>query len=215
MFFASDNGHWGALSYLCRIMMWDGYSALQDPDSDEVNLLVISMTQKTMKGAEFWLKLKFPQKLKPIIFCYDGLTLWTGTHLHIKCDSHYFMFSSANSASQHPSMFSSICLLSIDQPSRASVCLTSATSSSSSGNYLAALRRLLIFMSTCRNICFGMLFVNTTSVSLSRLVHFHSLSQSGFTPKCLLNWWLHCSSVEWKMSRADKYWEWDNAKFML
>ncbi|CAK6951094.1 hypothetical protein E3U43_004328%2C partial [Scomber scombrus] len=35
-------------------------------------------------------------------------------------------------ASQHSSMFSSICLLSIDQPSRASVCLTSATSSSSS-----------------------------------------------------------------------------------
>ncbi|XP_054631791.1 uncharacterized protein LOC129181106 [Dunckerocampus dactyliophorus] len=39
-------------------------------------------------------------------------------------------------ASQHSSMFSSICLLSIDQPSRASVCLTSATSCSSSGNYV-------------------------------------------------------------------------------
>ncbi|KAF3854776.1 hypothetical protein F7725_022831 [Dissostichus mawsoni] len=39
-------------------------------------------------------------------------------------------------ASQHSSVFSSICLLSIDQPSRASVCLTSATSSSGSGNYL-------------------------------------------------------------------------------
>lgn len=36
----------------------------------------------------------------------------------------------------------------------ASVCLTSATSCSSSGNYLAALRCLLIFVSTCRNICF-------------------------------------------------------------
>lgn len=114
----------------------------------------------------------FPVKLKLIIFLVDGLTLWTGAHLHIKCDSHYFMFLSANSASQHSSMFSSICLLSIDQPSRASVCLASATSSSSSGNYLAALRRLLIFMSTCRNICFGMSFVNASSY----LVSLHVLS---------------------------------------
>lgn len=141
-------------------MMWDEYSALQDPDSHKVNSPVISVTQKSMKGVEFWLKLKFPEKLRPIIFSLDGLTLWTGAHLHIKCDSHYVMFFSANGASQHSSMFSSICLLSIDQPSRASVCLASATTSSSSGNYLAALHCLLIFMSTCRNICFGMLFVN-------------------------------------------------------
>ncbi len=111
-------------------------------------------------------------KVEAYYFCVDGLTLWTGAHLHIKCDSHYFMFLSAHSASQHSSMFSSICLSSIDQPSRASVCLTSATSSSSSGNYLAALHRLLIFMSTCRNICFGMSLVNATSY----LVSLHFLS---------------------------------------
>lgn len=62
----------GALAYLCRIMMWDEYSALQDPDFDEVNLPVISRTQKSMKGAEFWLKFKFPQKFKPIIFVLMG-----------------------------------------------------------------------------------------------------------------------------------------------
>lgn len=73
------------------------------------------------------------------------------------------MFFSANCASQHSSMFSSICLLSIDQPSRASVCLTSATSSSSSGNYAASLHLLLIFVSTCRNICFDMSFVSANS----------------------------------------------------
>lgn len=158
---------------------------------DEVNSTVISMTQARMKGAEFWLKLEVPLPTPKswsllFFFCVDGLTLWTGAHLHIKCDSHYFffMFLPANSASQHSSMFSSICLLSIDQPSRASVCLTSATSSSSSGNYLAALHRLLIFMSTCRNICFGMSFVNANRLPCwaPRLVHFHSLSQRGFAP---------------------------------
>lgn len=149
-------------------------------------------------------EVEISSKVEAYYFCVDGLTLWTGAHLHSKCDSHYFMFFSANSASQHLSMFSSICLLSIDQPSRASVCLTSATSSSSSGNYLAALHRLLIFMSTCRNICFSMSFVNATSylVSLSRLVHFHSLSQSGFTPECLLNWCLHCSNNDSKISHS-------------
>lgn len=106
-------------------------------------------------------------KVEAFYFPIDGLMLWTGAHLHIKCDSYYFMFLSANSAAQHSSMFSSICLLSIDQPSRASVCLTSATSSSSSGNYLAALHRLLIFMSTCRNICFGMSLVNTNGYFVS------------------------------------------------
>lgn len=122
-------------------------------------------------------------KLKPIIFfCVDRLTLWTDTHLHIKCDSHYFMFLSANSASQHSSMFSSICLLSIDQPSRASVCLTSATSCNSSGNYLTALQRLLIFMSTCRNICFSMSFVNATSY----LVSLHILSTFTISHKEIL-----------------------------
>lgn len=147
-----------------------------------------------MKGVEFWLKLNFSPKLKPIIFVVDGLTLWTGAHLHIKCDSHYFMFLSANSASQHSSMFSSICLLSIDQPSRASVCLTSATSSSSSGNYLTALHRLLIFMSTCRNICFSMSFVSATSY----LVSLHVLYTFTHSHKeiCLLNCCLHCSNKE-------------------
>lgn len=148
------------------------------------------------EGSGVLAEVEISSKVEAYYFCVDGLTLWTGAHLHSKCDSHYFMFFSANSASQHSSMFSSICLLSIDQPSRASVCLTSATSSSSSGNYLAALHRLLIFMSTCGNICFGMSFVNATSylVFLSRLVHFHSLSQSGFTPECLLNWCLHRSN---------------------
>lgn len=126
-----------------------------------MNSPVISMTLKLLKGVEFWLKSEFP-KVEAHYFHVDGST-WTGAYLHIKCDSHYFMFLSTNSASQHSSMFCSICLLSIDQPSRASVCLTSATSSSSSGNYLAALRRLLIFTSTCKNICFSMSFVNSTS----------------------------------------------------
>lgn len=84
------------------------------------------------------------------------------------------MFLSADSASQHSSMFSSICFLSIDQLSRASVCLTSATSCNSSGNYLTALQSLLIFMSTCRNICFSVSFVNTTSYRVS----LHILSTS-------------------------------------
>lgn len=96
--------------------------------------------------------------------CVDGLMLWTGGHLHIRCNSHYFMFFPANCASQHSSVFSSICLLSIDQASRASVCLTSATSSSSSGNYAASLHLLLIFVSTCRNICFDMSFVSANSL---------------------------------------------------
>lgn len=110
--------------------------------------------------------MKFPQKLECLCVCecVDGLMLWTGGHLHIRCNSHYFMFFSANCASQHSSMFSSICLLSIDQPSRASVCLTSATSSSSSGNYAARLYLLLIFVSTCRNICFDMSFVSANSL---------------------------------------------------
>lgn len=106
-----------------------------------------------------------------VCVCVDGLTLWTGGHLHIRCDSHYFMFFSANCASQHSSMFSSICLLSIDQPSRASVCLTSATSSSSSGNYAASLHLLLISVSTCGNICFGMSFVSANSLGFFFFLH--------------------------------------------
>lgn len=107
------------------------------------------------------------------------LMLWTGGHLHIRCTSHYFMFFPANCASQHSSMFSSICLLSIDQASRASVCLTSATSSSSSGNYAASLHLLLISVSTCRNICFHVSFVSANSLGfppphiLSTFTHSH------------------------------------------
>lgn len=74
-------------------MIQDNISPLQILDFDELNLPVISTPLKLMKGVEFWLK--FPQKLKPVIFIFfhvDGLTLWTGAHLHIKCDSHYFMF---------------------------------------------------------------------------------------------------------------------------
>lgn len=64
MFCAPDNGHRGALSYLCRIMMWDGYSALRD----RVNLPVISMTQKTMKGAEFLAEVKISSKVEAYYF---------------------------------------------------------------------------------------------------------------------------------------------------
>ena len=146
-----------------------------------------------MKGAEFWLKLEVFPPLK-VEACYFFIFLfflcWRVNVVDRRPSAYqmwlplFFMFLPAHSASQHSSMFSSICLLSIDQPSRASVCLTSATSSSSSGNYLAALHRLLIFMSTCRNICFGMSFVNANQLPCwaPRLVHFHSLSQRGFAP---------------------------------
>lgn len=163
------------------------------------------MTQKLMKGAEFWPKTKFLQKLNPIFWCVGGLSLWTGAHLHIRCDSHYFMFFSAHSTSQHQSMFSSICLVYIDQPSRTSVCLTSATTSSSSGNYLVALHCLLIFMSTCSNICFRHVVCQRDLLPCFTLTSCPlSLTQRGFSPECVLNWWLHYSNTDSKLNTRSK-----------
>ena len=91
--------------------------------------------------------------------------------------AHYFKLTAP---CRYFCVFTSICLLSIDQPSRASVCLTSATCSFSSGNCLAALHTLLISMSTCRNICFHMSFVNSNQIPFTpMLVHFHSCLQNG------------------------------------
>lgn len=93
----------------------------------------------------------------------------------------------------------------------ASVCLTSATSSSSSGNYLAALRCLLIFVSTCRNICFGVSFVNAgelpcllrTSCPLSLTLTKRSTPPDPRLPPS--NACLHCSGKEEKISPAQSH----------
>lgn len=111
----------------------------------------------------------FPGKVEAYYFCVDGLMLWTGSHLHIKYDSHYFMFFLfsfplclrrlpalihvlLHLPPVHWSAFQGISLFNICYKfQQAQVTIS------------AALRCLLIFMSTCRNICFGVSFVNASS----------------------------------------------------
>lgn len=64
LFLRPGAGHGGAPTYLCGILMGEGgdrsLGGAGMPDFDEVNLPVISKTQKCAEGAEFWLK--FPWK---------------------------------------------------------------------------------------------------------------------------------------------------------
>lgn len=56
---------------------------------------VISMTREPAEGGGRVLdEVEVSPKLKLIIFPVDGLMLWTGAHLHIKCDSSIILCSS-------------------------------------------------------------------------------------------------------------------------
>lgn len=162
---------------------------------------------------------------------FDGLTLRTGPSICISNVTPIilclFVFFSPPHHHHHPSTPlaappstrprspPSACCPLISLPG-ASVCLTSATSCSSSGNYLAALRCLLIFVSTCRNICFRRVICQRERATLfgsrvlSTFTHAHkALLSPPPTPPTPTppNACLHCSGKEEKISPArSRYW---------
>lgn len=138
-------------------------------DFDEVNLPVISKTRKCAEGAEFWLK--FPWKSWSLLFwCWwvnvvdrlpSAYQMWLPLFYVF-----FFLFSFPLCLQRLPALvhvllhlppvhwsaFQGISLFNICYKFQ----LAQVTIS-------AALRCLLIFMSTCRNICFGVSFVNASS----------------------------------------------------